>query len=183
MSNIYTKEELTGCLTTRHWEDEFLCTIWNIKWLKFHGCILHSKIFPTTPHMPKSEFKRRSYVINKLEKKTSPLADFVATKPMTKLCCDKTRFYCNRVSNKLCRDKTKFFCDKASVATKPDFVATELATNSIATNPYFVKTELATNSVTTESATNSVTTNPYFSAIELATKLCHEKNQIFLRQS
>ena len=86
-----------------------------------HGCILHSKIFPTTPDMPKFEFKRTSYVINKLEKKTSPLtdfvttkSDFVATKPMTKLSCYKTKFFHNRVSNKFCRDKTRFCRDKAS---------------------------------------------------------------------
>ena len=36
-------------------------------------------------------FKRRSYVINKLEKKTSPLADVVATKPVTRLSYDKTQ--------------------------------------------------------------------------------------------
>ena len=79
-----------------------------------HGCILHSKSFPKTLHTPKSEFKRRSYVINKLEKKTSPLVDFVATKPVTKLSCDKTRFFRNRVSKKLCLYKTRFCRNKAS---------------------------------------------------------------------
>ena len=39
---------------------------------KIHdGCIIHSKRFPTTPHMPKFELKRRSYGPEKLEKKTS----------------------------------------------------------------------------------------------------------------
>ena len=30
--------------------------------------ILHSKRFPTTPHTPKSELKRRSYGLDKLDK-------------------------------------------------------------------------------------------------------------------
>ena len=34
----------------------------------YHGYILHSKIFPTTPHTPKSELKRRSYDPDKLDK-------------------------------------------------------------------------------------------------------------------
>ena len=87
-----------------------------------HGCILHSKIFPTTPHMPKFEFKRTSYVINKLEKKTSPLtdffttkSDFVATKPMTKLSCYKTKFVITELATN-------------SVMIKPDFVATKPVT-------------------------------------------------------
>ena len=162
MSDIYTKEESTGCLTACHWEDEFFCTRWNIKWFNFpHGCILHSKRFPTTPHMPKSEFKRRSYAINKLEKKTSPLADFVATKLVTKLCRDKIIF---------CRDKAN---DNAFLQQNPDFVPTELAINSITTNQNFVAIELATNSVVTnpdfvatELATNFVATNLDFVAIQ-----------------
>ena len=98
----------------------------------YHGYILHSKSFPTTPHMPKSEFKRRSYVINKLEKKISPLADFVATEPVTRLSCDKTQFFCNSVRNKLCCDKPRFCRDRV------------LATNSIVTKPNFVTIELKT---------------------------------------
>ena len=120
ISDIYTKEESTRYLTARHREDEFFCTIWNIKWFKFlHYYILHSKIFPTTHHTPKSEFKRRSYVINKLEKKTSPLVVFVVKKPRfclnrvsNKLYRDKTRFCRDGVSNKLCRDKPRFCRDK-----------------------------------------------------------------------
>ena len=75
MSNIFQKEESTGSLTMRHWEDKFLCTIWNIKWFKFpHGFILHSKIFPTSTHTPKSELQRRSYGPDKLEKKNKLLS-------------------------------------------------------------------------------------------------------------
>ena len=145
----------------RHWEDQFFfCIIWSIKWFKStHGYIIHSKSFPTTPHTLKSDFKRRSYVINKLEKKTSFVADFVAIEPMTRLSCDKTqilsvsnklyryktRFCRNRVINKLFCDKTRF-ChdranDKAFLRQNPYFVATELATNSVATKPDFVATE------------------------------------------
>ena len=70
MSNIFSKEESTESLIACHWKDEFLCTIWNIKWFKFpHGCILHSNIFPTSTHTPKSKLKRRSYDPDKLEKK------------------------------------------------------------------------------------------------------------------
>ena len=136
----------------------------------YHGYILQSQSFPKTPHTPKSEFKQRSYVINKLEKKTSPVADFVATKLVTRLSCDKTIFYHDRVSNKLCRDKTRFcsdkvsnklcrdktrFChdranDKAFLRQNPDFVATELVTNSVTTNPDFVAIELTTNFVATK---------------------------------
>ena len=75
MSNIFPKEESTGSLTARHWEDKFLCTIWNIKWFKFHHvCILYSKIFPTSTHTPKYELKRRSYSPDKLEKKNKLLS-------------------------------------------------------------------------------------------------------------
>ena len=88
-----------------------------------------SKSFPTTPHTLKFEFKRRSYVINKLEKKTSPLVVFVMTKPGTKLI--------------LCRDRV---LATNSAAKKPNFVATELATNSVMTKSDFVTTELKTKS-------------------------------------
>ena len=75
MSNIFPKEESTGSLTTRHWEDKFLCTVWNIKWFKIpHGCILHSNIFTTSTYTPKSELKRRSYGPDKLEKKNKLLS-------------------------------------------------------------------------------------------------------------
>ena len=75
ISNIFPKEESTESLTTRYWEEYFFCTIWNIKWLTFpHGCILHSKSFPTSTHTPKSELKRRSYGPDKLEKKNRLLS-------------------------------------------------------------------------------------------------------------
>ena len=75
MSNIFPKEESAKSLIAHHWKDEFFCTIWNIKWFKFpHGCILHSKIFPTSTHTPKSELKRRSYGSDKLEKKNQLLS-------------------------------------------------------------------------------------------------------------
>ena len=71
MSNMFPKGELAGCLTMHHWEDEFFCTIWKIKWFNStNGCILHSKRFPTKHHMPKSELKRKGYGPEKLEKKT-----------------------------------------------------------------------------------------------------------------
>ena len=175
MSNIYTKEESTMCLTVQHREDEFFCTIWNIKWFKFpHGCILHSKSFPTTPHTPKSEFKRRSYVINKLEKKTSPLANFVTTKPMTKLYCNKTRFSHDKAS------------DKAFLRQNPYFVATELTTNSVATNSDFVATNSVVTTpdfVVTEFVSNSVATKPMFFATKPMTKLSCDKTQILWQQN
>ena len=100
MTLIFPKEKSTESLTTHHWEDKFLCTIWNIKWFKFsHGCILDSKSFPMTPNMPKSELKRRSYGPDKLEKKIKQLsrncrdqASCVTTKKLSrpsKLCCDQ----------------------------------------------------------------------------------------------
>ena len=100
MSNIFPKEESTGSLTARHWEDKFLCTIWNIKWFKFpHSLILHSKIFPTSTHTPKSELKRRSYGPDKLEKKN---------KLLSRNCCDQASCH----DQKLGRDQ------KTCVATK-----------------------------------------------------------------
>ena len=57
---MFPKEESTGCLTAHHLEDEFFCIIWSIKLLKstnFFFKIVHSKSFPTTPHMPKSDLK------------------------------------------------------------------------------------------------------------------------------
>ena len=75
MSNLFSKEESTKSLIAHHWKDVFFCTIWNIKWFKFpHGCILHSKSFPTSTHTPKSELKRRSYGPDKLEKKNQLLS-------------------------------------------------------------------------------------------------------------
>ena len=75
MSNLLPKEESTKSLIARHWKDEFFCTIWNIKWFKLpHGCILHSKSFPTSTHTPISELKRRSYGPDKLEKKNQLLS-------------------------------------------------------------------------------------------------------------
>ena len=88
MSNIFPKEESIESLIACHWKDEFFCTIWNIKWIKFpHGCILHSKSFPTSTHTPKSELKQRSYGPDKLKKKNQLLSrKLVATK---KLCRDQ----------------------------------------------------------------------------------------------
>ena len=88
MSNIFSKEESIESLIACHWKDEFLYTIWNIKWFKFpHGCILNSKSFPTSTHTPKSELKRRSYGLDKLEKKNQLLSrKLVATR---KLCRDQ----------------------------------------------------------------------------------------------
>ena len=59
----------------------------------YHGCILHSKRFPTTPHTPKSELKQRSYGPDKLDKEN---------------CRDRensivTKFYV--AQSKLCRDR------------------------------------------------------------------------------
>ena len=88
MSNIFPKEESTKSLIAHHWKYEFFCTIWNIKWFQFHhGCIQHSKIFPTSTHTPKSELKRRSYGPDKLEKKNQLLSRFgVATNLCRELC-------------------------------------------------------------------------------------------------
>ena len=88
MSNIFPKEESTKSLIAHHWKDEFLCTIWNIKWLKVpHGYILHSKSLTTSTHMPKFELKRRSYGPDKLEKKNQLLSrKLVATR---KWCRDQ----------------------------------------------------------------------------------------------
>ena len=120
MSNIFPKEESTESLIARHWKDEFLCTIWNIKWFKFpHGCILHSKSFPTSTHTPKSELERRSYGPDKLEKKNQLLSRKLVT--TRKLCRDQKTW--SRPGNcvatrKLGRDLKKFvatsllFCDK-----------------------------------------------------------------------
>ena len=100
MSNIFPKEESTGSITTGHWEDKFLCTIWNIKWIKIpHGCILNSKIFPTSTHTPKSELKRRSYGPDKLEKKN---------KLLSRNCRDQASCHNQETwsrPQKLCRDQ------------------------------------------------------------------------------
>ena len=88
MSNIFPEEESTESLIACHWKDEFLCTIWKIKWFKFpNGCIVHSKIFPKSTHTPKSELKRRSSGPDKLERKNQLLSrKLVATR---KLCRDQ----------------------------------------------------------------------------------------------
>ena len=103
MNNIFSKEELIGSLTKRHWEDKFFCTIWNIKWVKFpHGCILHSKSFPTSTHMPKSELKRRSYDSDKLEKKN---------KLLSRNCRDQASCHDQETwsrPKKLCRDQKNY---------------------------------------------------------------------------
>ena len=120
MNNIFPKEESTKNLIAHHWKDEFFCTIWNIKWFRFpHGCILHSKIFPTSTHTPKSELKRRSYGPGKLEKKNQLLSrKLVAT---WKWCCDQKIWSLPRncvATRKLGRDLKKIvatsllFCDQ-----------------------------------------------------------------------
>ena len=46
----------------------------------YHGYILHSSSFPTTPHTPKSELKRRSYDPDKLDRENFVAIEFyVAT--------------------------------------------------------------------------------------------------------
>ena len=107
MSNIFPKEESTKSLIAHHWKDEFLCTIWNIKWLKFpHGCILHSKSFPTSTHTPKSELKRRSYGPDKLEKKNRLLSGkYVATRKYV-------------TTRKVCRDQESMSRPGKYVATR-----------------------------------------------------------------
>ena len=129
MSNIFSKEESTESITARHWKDEFLCTIWNKKWYKFpHGCILHSNIFPTSTHTPKSELKRRSYGPDKLEKKNQLLSrNLVATK---KLCPNQKTV--SRPKNlvatrKLCRDQETWSRPKKTVLRQACFVATKNA--------------------------------------------------------
>ena len=85
----------------------------------------------------------------------SLLAVFVATKPVTKLCCDKTRFCRNRFSNKLCHNKPIFFrnkprfcrdtvSNKTLLRKKYAFVATKLATNFVVIKPDFVATKPVT---------------------------------------
>ena len=105
MSNIFPKEESAKILRAHHWKDEFFCTIWKNKWFKFpHGCILHSKSFPTSTHTPKSELKRRSYAPDKLEKKNQLLSrKLVATRNMSQLetCRDQKHV----ATRKLCRDQ------------------------------------------------------------------------------
>ena len=106
MSNIFLKEESTGCLTACHWEDKFLCTIWNIKWFQFPiGCNLHSKIFLTSPYTPKSKLKRRSYGPDKFEKKNWLLSK-KKCRDIAKQCCNKAKKKCHEKANN-CRDKAK----------------------------------------------------------------------------
>ena len=121
MSNIFPKEESTKSLIACHWKDEFFCTIWNIKWFKFPiGCILNSKIFPTSTHTPKSELKRRSYDLDKLEKKNQLLSRKLCRDQETvlrpeNLCHDQETMWrlgdCV-ATRRLCRDQ------KTCVATK-----------------------------------------------------------------
>ena len=115
MSNIFPKEESTKSLIAHNWKDEFLCTIWNIKWFKFpHGCILHSKIFPTSTHMPKSELKRRSYGPDKLKKKNQLLSSELCRdklvsrtvlRPVLRRTCVATSLLCR--NQKRCRNLKK----------------------------------------------------------------------------
>ena len=113
MSNIFPKEESTRSLTTRHWEDKFFCTICNIKWFKFpHGCILHSKSFPTSTRKPKSELKRRSYGPDKLEKKN---------KLLSRNCHDQASCHDQETwsrPKKLCRDQETVSPPKTLEKTK-----------------------------------------------------------------
>ena len=65
----------------------------------YHGYILHSKIFPTTPHTPKSELKRRSYDPDKLD------IDFlVFMSRQKKLCRDIVFLVFFSRQKKLCHD-------------------------------------------------------------------------------
>ena len=123
MSNIFPKEESTESLIACHWKDEFFCIIWKIKWFKFpHGCILHSKSFPTSTHTPKSELKRRSYGPNKLEKKNQLLSrKLVATR---KLCRDQKNCVATR---KLGRDKKNCVVTRKIVSRPENLVATKNA--------------------------------------------------------
>ena len=108
MSNIFPKEESTKSLIAHHWKDEFFCTIWNIKWFKFpHGCILHSKSFPTSTHTPKSELKRRSYGPDKLEKKNQLLS--------RKLCRDQIWCRNKPVSRQTCVENCVATCVATNV--------------------------------------------------------------------
>ena len=120
MSNIFLKEESTGSLTTRHWEDKFLCTIWNIKWFKLpYGCILHSNRFPTSTHMPKSELKQRSYGPDKLEKKN---------KLLSRNCRDQARCHDQETwarPQKLCRDQKN--CRDQETWSRPKKTVSRLA--------------------------------------------------------
>ena len=180
MSDIYTKEESIGCLTACHREDEFFCTIWDIKCSNSPMVVYFiQRAFQRHFTRPNQSSNEESYVINKLEKKTSPLADFVTTKPMTNLCLEKTRSY--RDKTKFYRDKARFCRDKAFLRQNPYFVATELATNPVATNPYFVAMELAKNSAVTKP--NFVMTKPNFVVTKPMTKLSCDKTQIFSQQS
>ena len=122
ISNIISKEESTESLTARHWKDKFLCTIWNTKWFKFpNGCILHSNTFPTSTHTPKSELQRRSYSLDKLEKKNRLLSkncrdqeschDQETWSRPQKLCRDQKTV----TTRKLGCDLKKQCCDKLAV--------------------------------------------------------------------
>ena len=81
ISNIFPNKESIESLTTRHWEDKYFCTIWNIKWFKLHhGCILHSKIFRTSTHTPKSELNEEVMAPTSWRRKTSCCLETIATK-------------------------------------------------------------------------------------------------------
>ena len=117
MSAIYTKEKSTGCLTTRHKEDEF-----------FLYQIEHQMV--QIPLWLYSSFKE-------ISNDTSHTQIRVQTK---KLCHQQVGEE-NKSLSRFCRDKAS---DKAFLRQNPNFVATELATNSIVTKPYFVATEPVT---------------------------------------
>ena len=81
----------------------------------YHGYILHSKIFPTIPHMPKSELKRRSYGLNKLDKENYRNRE---NSVVTKFYVAQSKLYHNIenfvgkkfsiVQSKICRDIENF---------------------------------------------------------------------------
>ena len=116
----------------------------------YYGYILHSKSFPTTPHTPKSELKRRRYCPDKLDKVfCRTVENYVATKFSTatkKLCHDienyvarwfstttkKLRrdivFCCNRETmsrhRKLCRNIV--FCCNRKIISRHSFLCCDI---------------------------------------------------------
>ena len=78
----------------------------------YHGYILHSKRFPTTPHMPKSELNEEVMAPTSWTKKTIATEK---TLPRQSFCCNRETLSRQR---KLCRYQV-FCCNREnSVATK-----------------------------------------------------------------
>ena len=79
----------------------------------YHGYILHSQCFPTTPRTPKSKLKRRSYGLDNLDKENcSDRESSIATKfsiATKKLCHDR--------ENSIMHDKENSVATKFSVMT------------------------------------------------------------------